>query len=63
MNALIEAGAEQNIFRTAALGDVERGPSLTAVNKNGENALDMAIKNDKKSIAAYLRGMGATPAR
>ena len=36
---------------------VNRGASLTAKNKNGETALDMAIKNDKKSIAAYLRGM------
>ena len=41
---------------------VERGASLTAANNNGETALDMAIKNDKTSIAAYLRGMGAKPA-
>jgi len=41
---------------------VERGASLTAVNRNGEIALDMAIKNDKKTIAAYLRGVGAKPA-
>jgi Ankyrin repeats (3 copies) len=41
---------------------VKRGASLTAKNKNGETALDMAIKNDKKSIAAYLRGVGAMPA-
>jgi Ankyrin repeats (3 copies)/Ankyrin repeat len=40
---------------------VERGASLTAVNKNGETALDMAISNDKTSIAAYLRGLGAKP--
>jgi ankyrin repeat protein len=36
--------------------------SLTAKNKNGETPLDMAIKNDKTSIAAYLRGVGAKPA-
>jgi hypothetical protein len=36
---------------------VERGASLTAKNKNGETPLDMAIKNDKTSIAAYLRRM------
>jgi ankyrin repeat protein len=41
---------------------VERGASLTAKNKNGETALDTAIKNDKKSIAAYLRSVGAKPA-
>jgi len=41
---------------------VKRGASLTAKNKNGETALDMAIKNDKTSIAAYLRGVGAKPA-
>ena len=41
---------------------VNRGASLTAKNKNGETALDMAIKNDKKTIAAYLRGVGAKPA-
>jgi ankyrin repeat protein len=41
---------------------VEHGASLTAVNNNGETPLDMAIKNDKKSIAAYLRGVGAKPA-
>jgi ankyrin repeat protein len=41
---------------------VERGASLSAVNNNGETALDVAIKNDKKSIAAYLRGVGAKPA-
>jgi ankyrin repeat protein len=41
---------------------VNCGASLTAVNNNGETALDMAIKNDKHSIAAYLRGVGAQPA-
>ena len=38
---------------------LERGASLTATNNNGENALDLAIKNDKKSIAAYLSRLGA----
>ena len=33
---------------------VEHGASLTAVNNNGETALDVAIKNDKKSIADFL---------
>jgi len=41
---------------------VKRGASLTAKNKNGETPLDMAVKNDKKSIAAYLRGVEAKPA-
>ena len=41
---------------------LECGASLTAKNNNGETALDMAIKNDKNSIAAYLRGVGAKPA-
>ncbi len=34
---------------------IERGASLTATNNNGETALDVAIRNDKKAIAAYLR--------
>ncbi len=41
---------------------VEHGASLTAVNKNGETVLDVAIKNDKMSIAAYLRSERAKPA-
>jgi hypothetical protein len=41
---------------------VERGASLTALNNNGETALDTAIKNDKASIASYLRHVGAKPA-
>jgi ankyrin repeat protein len=42
---------------------VERGASLAAVNNNGETPLDMAIKNDKKSNAEYLRRIGAEAAR
>jgi ankyrin repeat protein len=38
---------------------VEHGASLTATNNNGQTPLDMAIQNDKKSIAAYLRRVGA----
>ncbi len=34
---------------------IEQGASLTATNNNGETALDVAIRNDKKAIAAYLR--------
>jgi hypothetical protein len=34
---------------------VEHGASLTATNSNGQTAPDVAIQNDKKSIAAYLR--------
>jgi hypothetical protein len=41
---------------------VERGASLVATNNNGETALDVAIKSDKRSIAAYLRGVRAQPA-
>ena len=41
---------------------VEHGASLTAVNNNGETPLDVAIKNDKKSIAAYLSSVKANPA-
>ena len=36
---------------------VDRGASLTAANNNGETPLDMAIKNDKKSIVIYLKGL------
>jgi hypothetical protein len=39
---------------------VSRGASLTAKNNNGETALDMAIKNDKKNLVDYLRRVGAT---
>jgi ankyrin repeat protein len=38
---------------------VEHGASLIATNKNGQTPLDMALQNDKKSIAAYLRRVGA----
>jgi hypothetical protein len=31
-----------------------QGASLTAANNNGKTALDMAIRNDRKSIVAYL---------
>jgi ankyrin repeat protein len=41
---------------------VEHGASLTATNKNGQTVLDMAIQNDKKRIASYLRRIGAKPA-
>ncbi len=41
---------------------LERGASPIAVNNNGETALDMAIKNDKKRIVDYLRRMGAKSA-
>jgi ankyrin repeat protein len=41
---------------------VQRGADLTATNNNGETALDMAIKNDKQSIAAFLRHLGAKAA-
>jgi ankyrin repeat protein len=36
---------------------LEHGASLTATNSNGETALDLAAKNDKKTIVAYLRGI------
>jgi ankyrin repeat protein len=41
---------------------VEHGASLTAVNNNGERALDVAIRNDKKGIVAFLRRIGAKAA-
>jgi ankyrin repeat protein len=41
---------------------VQRGASLTSANNNGETPLDVAIKNDKQAIAAYLRGVIAQPA-
>ncbi len=40
---------------------LERGASLTAVNHNGETALDVATRYGKKAIADYLRLAGAQP--
>jgi ankyrin repeat protein len=42
---------------------VKFGASLTAVNNDGQTPLDMAINNDKRAIAAYLRGVMARRSR
>ena len=34
---------------------LKRGASLTAKNNSGQTPLDVAIKNDKNTIVAYLR--------
>jgi ankyrin repeat protein len=41
---------------------MEHGASLTATNNNGQTPLDVAVQNDKKSIAGYLRRVGAKAA-
>jgi ankyrin repeat protein len=41
---------------------VKRGANLSAVNNNGETAIDVAVKNDKKIIVAYLRRVRRKPA-
>jgi ankyrin repeat protein len=54
-NTPLHKACERNSTLTVVTLLVERGASLTATNNNGETALDLAIKNDKKSIAAFLR--------
>ena len=61
-NTPLHKACERNSTLTVVKLLLERGASLTATNNNGETVLDVAVKNDKKSIAAYLRSVGAKPA-
>ncbi len=61
-NTPLHKACERNSTLTVVKLLLERGASLTATNNNGETALDVAIKNDKKSIVAYLTGLGAKSA-
>ena len=54
-NTPLHKACERNSTLTVVKLLLERGASLTATNNNGETALDVAIKNDKKSIVAYLK--------
>ena len=53
-NTPLHKACERNSTLTVVKLLLERGASLTAVNNDGETALAVAIKNDKKSIAEYL---------
>jgi ankyrin repeat protein len=53
-NTPLHKACERNSTLTVVKLLLERGASLTATNSNGETALDVAIKNDKNSIAALL---------
>ncbi len=57
-NTPLHKACERNSTLTVVKLLLERGASLTATNSNGETALDLAIKNDKKSIATYLKLVG-----
>jgi ankyrin repeat protein len=58
-NTPLQKACERNSAFTVVKLLLERGASLTATNNNGETALDVAIKNDKKCIVAYLTRLGA----
>jgi ankyrin repeat protein len=61
-NTPLHKACERNSTTSVVRFLVERGASLTATNNNGETALDVAVRNDKMSIVAYLSGVIATPA-
>ena len=61
-NTPLHKACERNSTLTVVKLLLERGASLTATNSNGETALDVAIKNDKKSIVAFLSRHGAKSA-
>ena len=61
-NTPLHKACERNSTLTVVKLLLERGASLTAANNNGETAFDVAIKNDKKSIAAYLKRVKAKSA-
>jgi ankyrin repeat protein len=62
-NTALHKACERNSTLTVVKLLLERGASLTAVNNNGETALDVATQYEKKSIAAYLKLIGAKPGR
>jgi ankyrin repeat protein len=61
-NTPLHKACERNSTLSVVKLLLERGARLTAVNNNCETPLDVAIKNDKKSIVAYLRRVGEKPA-
>jgi ankyrin repeat protein len=60
-NTPLHKACERNSTLTIVKLLLERGASLTAVNNNGETALDVATNYEKKSIAAFLKLVGAKP--
>jgi ankyrin repeat protein len=61
-NTPLHKACERNSTLTVVKLLLEHGASLTATNKSGQTPLDVAIKNDKTSIAAYLRqSLSRTP--
>jgi ankyrin repeat protein len=60
-NTPLHQACERNSTLTVVKLLLERGASLTAVNNNGETALDVACKHEKKGIADYLKLVGAKP--
>jgi ankyrin repeat protein len=58
-NTPLHKACERNSTLAVVKLLLERGASLTATNNNGETALDVATKNDKKNIATYLQHVGA----
>jgi len=60
-NTPLHKACERNSTLTVVKLLLEHGASLTATNSNGETPFDVATKNDKKSIAAYLKLVGAKP--
>jgi ankyrin repeat protein len=56
-NTPLQKACERNSTLSVVKLLLERGASRTATNNDGETALDLAIKNDKKKIAAYLKGI------
>jgi ankyrin repeat protein len=62
-NTPLHKACERNSTLNVVKLLLERGASLTAVNTNGETALDVATNNDKKSIVAYLNLVGGSTPR
>jgi ankyrin repeat protein len=61
-NTPLHKACERNSTLTVVKLLLDRGASLSATNNSGETPLDVAEKNEKKSIAAYLSGLGAKTA-
>jgi ankyrin repeat protein len=60
-NTPLHKACERNSTLTVVKLLLEHGANCSAVNNNGETALDVANKFGKKSIAAYLKVIGAKP--
>lgn len=59
-NTPLHKGCQRNSTLKVVEVLVQCGASLTAVNRNGETPLDVAVNNDKKAITAYLRRIRTT---